>query len=567
MASLSANDRGALRFPTPYQNCGAKKINAAEHLPSHGDLKSNPLSTIVDPTPDPRPILMSQGQVPSLILIFDGINEIPRSMAELIISAIDELARRYPFISVLATDRLVRRPIDLDRWKLTTVLPLTANVVRDALAIARRSQDRPMNISLLDRPFFLDKALTTDIVADTEADTIAAYFGQSVGIESDSLKGLADAAYSAYRLFEGRIMPQEWLEANISMDVIEQLKAADALRTHRMQAWFTHHLLHDFLAANFLMSQQDQWDARGFDIVTLRAASFDALRLTVEQLSDRRDGDALVRDVYDWNYYGAAYSLVEGFVSEETRTVILAMLADKKWDLVWATVEQVTDALRFDGSEMARKLLNLNDRFELFERVRAVPSTESWFINWVELFSTPDGQRATLEMVQQLRQRDSIMSWTLANVLRRCRIDQAVLDALVETSADRSEVVRWRAVHVLGAHPSNMAFNAVEARIADPDAWVRYGATRSIVEMAARTNDRAMRTSIFTVLVNLAQGGRLGDSGLRELSRALDIRPQPEDWPLVVSPLIQQLIGLSETIVEQDRWGQLMASIVSASDA
>jgi hypothetical protein len=111
-----------------------------------------------------------------------------------------------------------------------------------------------------------------------------------------------------------------------------------------------------------------------------------------------------------------------------------------------------------------------------------------------------------------------------------------------------------------------IAFEAVEARIADHDPWVQYGAARSIVEMAAITTDPDLRISIFSDLIGLAQAGRLGDSVLRELSRALDIRPQPHDWPQLVGPLIQQLIGLSESIVEQDRWGRVMASIISAVD-
>jgi hypothetical protein len=243
------------------------------------------------------------------------------------------------------------------------------------------------------------------------------------------------------------------------------------------------------------------------------------------------------------------------------------MLADKKWDPVWATVVQVTDALRFDGSSVARRLLGAKDRIALFRILQEIQSDETWFRRWVELFTTPDQTAATPQMIEQLHEDDSVTSWTLANVLRRCTFGASVLDALIVTASDSSAVVRWRTVHVLGAHPSPRAFEAVQARITDEDQWVQYGAARSAVEMAALTHDPAMRPYIISALIKLAQSGRLSQSALRELSRALDIRPQPPGWPLAVGPLIQQLIGLSQTAAEQDRWGQVMTSIASAESA
>jgi len=177
--------------------------------------------------------------------------------------------------------------------------------------------------------------------------------------------------------------------------------------------------------------------------------------------------------VYDWNYYGAAYALVPGFVSEETRTVILAMLADKKWDPVKGTVVQVTDALRFDGSVTAQQLLEVNTREGLFDIVRGHDSSELWFAQWLELFTIPDETVVGEATVEDLRTEDSITSWTLANVLRRCHLDASGKQRLLEMASDGSAVIRWRAVHALGAHPSDQTAEALRLRLKDPGQWVR----------------------------------------------------------------------------------------------
>ena len=511
--------------------------------------------------PDPRPILMDPGYVPALIVMIDGLNEVPRGAAEPVLAAVDELARRYPFLNVLITDRLVRRPVDLDRWRLSTVLPLTENVIRSVWAEEHESIDLPPALGLLSRPFFLDTALITDITENTEAATIGAFFTRRVGINDKGLDDLADTAYDAYANYQGRTMPEAWLKRRVKRAAFGRLVESDAIRTNRKRAWFTHHLLHDFLAAHSLAAHAAKWEPEAFDVVTLMAASFDSLRLGVEQLSDRARADNLVRRIYDWNYYGAAYALVPEFVSDETRTVILAMLADKKWDPVQATVLQVTDALRFNGSSLAQELLEIESREGLSDIVRRLDSDQLWFTKWVQLFTTPDGAEIDSGAIDDLRTEDSITSWTLANVLRRSRLGALGLMRLINISSDNSPVVRWRAVHAIGAHPSDESAQALRARLEDTDRWVRYGAVRSIVEVASRTDNPQLRDKIFSWLIELVQSRRLDASVLRELGRALDVQPRPSDWAYTVAPLIQQLVGISETLAEQDMWVRIMTSI------
>ena len=64
--------------------------------------------------------------------------------------------------------------------------------------------------------------------------------------------------------------------------------------------------------------------------------------MAMEQIDDSAVADELLRKLYDWNIYGAGYSIAEGRssrVSAEMQRVILAMFAERRWDLVMATAQ------------------------------------------------------------------------------------------------------------------------------------------------------------------------------------------------------------------------------------
>ena len=515
--------------------------------------------------PDPRSVLGTAGLAPKLLLLADGLNEIPRDTAEPVVDALDELARTFPFVSLIVTDRLVRRPVPLDRWQLATVLPLSEDEVRRVWAAEEEPRDLPEDHELLRRPFFLDTALVTDPASGSGAAAIYAFFTQRVGLTEPDLDLLSGVAFDAYSEYRSRTVPATWFREHVTSQVVTQLKEAGALRIDDNRAWFGHHLLHDFLAARALIARREEWGPKAFGVVTLGAASFDALRLAVEQLPDAESADLFVRRTYDWNYYGAAYALTDGRVSPETHVSVLAMLADKKWDLVAATAATVRDALRVDGSTIAKRLLDATAREELFDLVSAQDSADPWFNEWRRIFTIPDDTLAGADQVADLQTDDAVLGWTLANVLRRCRLDPDGISELHHIASDGSDVERWRAVHVLGGHPSAQSADALVTRLADDDEWVRYGAVRSVVECAAQTDDIHLREALISSLIGAVQEGRLDRRMLGELERALDIRPQPPVWAASIAPLLQQLIGSSERTSDQERWGRVMELIVQAA--
>jgi hypothetical protein len=513
--------------------------------------------------PDPRPILASAGMAPKILLLVDGINEASRAFAELAIDALDEFAFRYPFASVVVTDRLVRRPISLDKWTLASVLPLSDGEVHRVWLEAGEGQELPSELGLLKRPFFLNTALVDDIAASGGAESLSAYFTYRIGL--NEIESLSLAAFDAYSTYRSRVFSLSWLRSRVADQTIEKLIEAGALRDDGDRAWFSHHLLHDFLAANALSTMPENWTPHAFGVITLDASSFDALRLTAEQVSEPGHCDELIRAIYDWNYFGAAYALAD-HVPLETRITILAMLADKRWDPIVGTVAMVTDALRLDGSDVGRRFLAATSPEELYREVKTFGSSNSRFIEWRDLFVTPVGTDADARTVERIRGADSVIGWTLANVLRRCDIDPDGMQQLVRISSQGSAVERWRSVHVLGAHPTEMAASALFDRLSDEDSWVRYGAIRSVVEVAARTAQPTLRNYILGRLTEAVQRRGLDNRMTGELAKALNVRPQPEYWAPVIAPLIQQLVGASETLTGQRKWTQVMDAIAQVSD-
>ena len=92
------------------------------------------------------------------------------------------------------------------------------------------------------------------------------------------------------------------------------------------------------------------------------------------------------------------------------------------------------------------------------------------------------------------------LGWTIANVLKRLKLSSSEQWHLRKHVRDRAVAVRWRLAHVLGSFPTLNNFDVLKNLLTgDPDAWVRYGAVRSLVEMAAR-GSASIRKRVFEFL-------------------------------------------------------------------
>ena len=503
------------------------------------------------------------------LIVIDGLNEVRSTIAEQVISAADRMAGTFMNVCVLASDRLVRREIDESRWALGAVQPLKKEVIQkilndvftdDTWGLATDGQKHMLEI-----PFFLDKALQDRQVTTTTAEAIEHYLQLHASLSENEVDIVATGAFETYRLGGGgRSFPLSDFSKDTGTHVAQRLVQSGILRHVDDSACFEHHLLHDYLAARHLSAHPSKWGQPAFDAISFEASSFDAISKVLE-LIEASSADDFVRKVYDWNPYAAAYALAETVssnrrVSEEMEHVIAAMLAERLWDVVRPTARRAGDALALLGSEKALRYLKASTIEEVLAEVKVIKSKTDWFRRWQELYTHPLHEQVLDKELGYLRERDSVLGWTATNVIRRLKLDDAQQEYVRQLAeCDTNSTVRCRSVHVLGAFPSRVNQDALLGRLReDQDGWVRYGALRSVMEMAARSV--SLRQDVFKALaeqVDLLKSDKL----LRaEFSRAANAEVEQvgtESWIAGIGSIIRRFADRSEDERDLEQWARL----------
>lgn len=490
-------------------------------------------------------VLLDQiGPSRRVLLLVDGLNEVPSGVGDSIIAAIDAFARRHPRAGAIATDRLVRRPINESRWALATIAPLDGAAGLDGMA------------------FFRNLRFAEGESSMSSSDFHHRYLVEHAGLDDAQISSLGSAAFDLYVGCRSRTFGLDLLEAKVPEQLVNRLTSAGIVTVDGEIASFRHHLIHDYLASVRMAHDPGTWGPSGFDAVTLTASSFDPLAMVLEQLPDPEQADLLIRRIYDWNFYGAAYALAtcrsrqSTSVTQGMEIALLAMLAERRWDPFLATEQQVADALSLFPSGLADAFLGAPDLTAIFEIVNSLIPDRSELHRWASVFTHPVGAPLSEEDVRSLEDDDSLIGWTIANVLKRSSLsaDQvAFLARIVKTGPDQT--VRWRAAHALGAHPTGESIEGLLAALKDPYHWVVYGSVRSLIEIAADSAEyrddviRRLRADI---------ANRQPDSSVaRQLSRALVLATPPTGWSEVVGPIIEDLWAAADTEERQDHWRQV----------
>lgn len=499
------------------------------------------------------------------VVLVDGINEVPSAVGGSILTALEAFAWRNPAAGVIATDRLARRELPSDAWQLATIEPISTATASQVLQADVPEEAAP----LLRTAFFLDLAVKQGLDSTSSSRAFRHYFEQHVGLGPAQIVAAGAAAFDAYATERRRRFPFAPFRAVAGDRTTEALIESGTLILDGDEAYFIHHLYHDYLASAHLAADPEKWTSEHFDALTFKASSFDALAMALEQLDDPTRADDLLRRVYDWNFYGSAYALAKGRtlgasdVSKQMETALLTMLAERRWDVLRSTSERVTDALQIFPGETASALLDVRDLDELIAFVNQLPIEGEAFYRWRTLFSTPPGSDGDTDTIALLEGEDSLLGWTAANVLKRVRLNDEQQEYVRRLLAEAPETVRWRASHVLGAHPSAANVEALAAALHDGYHWVRYGSIRSLVEIAAR--DPELRSSAFERVRASLDALADDSSTIQEFERALILREPPPDWADAVEPVIEQMWAAAETIELQDHWRRVAYDVQKAA--
>ncbi|MGW9169749.1 HEAT repeat domain-containing protein, partial [Agromyces sp. NPDC055657] len=183
------------------------------------------------------------------------------------------------------------------------------------------------------------------------------------------------------------------------------------------------------------------------------------------------------------------------------------------------------------------------------------------------LYTRPKSKQSTVSDVDVLASEDSVLGWTMSNVVRRSPISKKVEQELAHLASEsKRDVVRWRAVHALGVAPTSTAvtalFNSLDT---DKSTWVRYGSIRSLAEIAL--SSEKLKDRVLNGLANRVPELRTVPQLTRELEHVLLPAGPPSGWADDSAVVVEQLWAKSTSVEEQDRWRTLGASIRSLEAA
>jgi hypothetical protein len=430
------------------------------------------------------------------LFLLDGLNETPGSTADEILAACDEIASVIVGASVFVTDRLVRRNLDAERrWVFAMPMPVEKPEV-DRLMGTKHVPEGAED--LLSSPFFLDRAIRGELRSSPLA-TIRELVESRGKLDSDGVAAAARAAYSAYEIDGSRTFGIARFAEVGRADIAEAFLSSGILvSAGENRVAFVHHWFHDYLASKHVTSQPDLWSFenrhRVLDILTFKANSFDAIAFALELLTRAASGEFL-QAVYDWNPYAAGYALAEASVAtddvpEGVRLVILAMLAEKRFDRQFLSTRRAGDALDLLSDADAKKFGAAVSLDALLASVAALNAPNEEFAKWRAFFILKPNEEASQEIVDALAVEDSLIGWTAANVLKRLRLSDDQFASIERAAKHSRGVVRWRAVHVMGGFARQSFIDALLGALDDdPDENVRYGTIRSLLELASRDGD------------------------------------------------------------------------------
>ncbi len=483
------------------------------------------------------------------VLILDGFNELSNNpeddpIQKRILACLQTVRADHPDLKVIVADRFHPRPeanafgygrLSVRPLEVTEVAKLIPNY--DSLAEATKE--------ILRVPFFLSLWLLRGkeehhATHMNKAEMLKDALTKRAKLDDASLEKLGVVMYEAYRSGSQYFRPESIKFADSKLLAAGFLIVQKSASGSEQLCRFSHQLLHDYLAGLHVAKENVPWDEDTFDALSLRAQSLETIQLTLEQVPILRREEFLSR-VYDWNYTSALLCLAEEErlalshgVTEEIRTAIIASIAEKQFDSFPHSRALNIRALGQLPKTLREPFLRTGTKTEkeIRDYVRTLQSRSQWFVTWQSLFARLAGGTIEAYDLQYVVDENPLIGWAAASLIRRSIFEKRILERLLgiliglgNGRANRSK--RWRIISVLGASDEPEALIELFQRLTtDEYRWVRYGAMRSVIEIAAR--NKGQRGKIFKELLSLV--GQLHELSRYELSRVLRIEKADEDW-------------------------------------
>jgi nucleoside phosphorylase len=518
----------------------------------------------------------------TVLLMIDGLNEVYGPLSNTILKRFERLLLDHPKLKVIIADRM-NAHADF-RFLRATVTPLSESEVKTLLPTGANLPRQPAEIQLLSTPFFLDLQLSlwenmasgsiTSQSILARKDMFVLYFTHSAKVTENSLPQLAEAAYLAYKQYQGRTFDPSWWSSKTSVDVTNQLDNAGLIvdtvtASGERKKMFRHQLIHDFLTGYHVARiGATEWTSEVFDAATFKSNAAEPLSFAAEILGKEAD-EFLIR-VYDWSYRivdrciaDLKKALVHYPVSKDLELGLLVKNAEKKFDVFDHTAQASERSLLDAVLPEAKLLIQAQSMDDVLAVVRNFQPSTSMFKEWKDLFlldrKTRIGEKELL-----LLDSNPIIGWTAANTFRRVYLSKeriAQVRMMYQFALRNGNgTLRWRIVHLLGRYPSSQNISLLQtAIVADPYEWARYGAIRSLMEIAYLAGGETRAEIIDGLLSNLQE--IKSSLIVREIRRTCLVREAGPEWYSAIGTLAEKAATLPEAEVEREEWNDLLDEI------
>jgi ABC-type arginine transport system ATPase subunit len=506
-----------------------------------------------------------------VVLLVDGLNEVASQATSItILNAIDAYLQQHPLrLSSLVTDRAHHEDAtDLSPWMELELHALTYDAV-EAVLSAHFSADVRAAISdtdraLLGRPFFLEQAISTGRpTLESAESSLERFYTHQERLTKDDLDRLSRMAFEMYRNTTRAAtlsFAKKWLTDATAARLVADGTLVESTND---EIQFDHQLKNDFLAARFLAWHEEEWNSDSFNRVTFSANSTELLLTALRMLASPPIGDRFLQAVYNWHWLYAVKTVgvsTDGagiLFSKEVEIWLACCAAEKVLDpLIW-TSEATKVMLKGLPNSIFRRAATMQSAEDIIQLSHSIDSDEGWFMQWRTTLGLSSDHSGREENLQLLAGDDPVMGWAVSNAAKRWSLDEADLRQLRAIYRSTNDTdIRWRVVHTLGAFRSSanadLLFDALDKERGE---WVRYGAIRSLVELAIEGTD-GERTH---VLEGLTKRLRVLTTRLQlKLGEAVFISHPPEGWAQAVGPLLREAASRQQLLVDIDRWRVLI---------
>lgn len=510
-------------------------------------------------------------------ILVDALNEVHGETAvRKIINILDEYVHQMvPHPNVIVTDRMNSLIHYGSKWEIIEVNSLDKNVVQEKVEI-RFGKNTYNSLSdkskkLLATPYFLDRVLKIgSLKVGSAAEIIQSFFTDRLKIDEETLDLIAKSAFYMYKTYRSSSFEEDKFKEMIGNQTYETLLKADIVKKSEKEEGyihFEHELTHDYLASRYLVRHENWWDDVSFDAVSFESNSCDSLSMTLEQITASAKGEKFLKLVYDWNWLAAVTCLEETWDKKpftmEIETAILAAVSEKLFDPMNWTQENAKKVLNRFPQEIIRRF-QVEDLQSLVNSISNDNSKENWFLKWKGLFSHLPGSSLNEKEIMMVIDEDSILGWTASNVIRRLGMNEnglvqlrTIYSTLKEMTDFKSKTIRWRVVHTLGAFDSKenieLLFSALDN---DTYFWARYGAVRSLVEIAAKTNNVQLSEEVLAGLESRLRN--LPPKIMEEMGLAMFYKNAPNSWISQATPLMEKARDIQQSNTGKDRWNEIL---------